>query len=79
MLIKFDVPSKETTSIDQEIKKDEDFIRSCITKLTEYDESFKQTCKCAEKGQFQKNGFDFRNPMTSYHKKKIYKDYGVRM
>ena len=80
MLIKFDVASKETTSIDQEIRKDEDYIRSCITKLHEYDEEFKQECQCKETtGQFQKYGFDFRNPMTSYHKKKVYKDYGVRL
>ena len=79
MLIKFDVPSNDTSFIDKEIKKDEDFIRSCITKLTEYDEDFEQKCLCAQRGQFMKYGFDFRNPMTSYDKKKIFKDYGVRL
>ena len=81
VLVKFDIPTKEAQSIDQEIKKDEDFIRSCITKLVEIEEDFKQKCLCKEqgKGQFQKYGFDFRNPMTSWDKKKIYKDYGARL
>ena len=60
VLIKFDVPTKETISIDQEIRKDEDFIRSCITKLNEYEEDYKTECVCKEQGQFAKYGFDFR-------------------
>ena len=81
ILVKFDLPSKDVPLIDQEIKKDEDFIRSCITKLVEIKEDFKQNCICKEQGQgkFQKYGFDFRNPMTSFDKKRIYKDYGVRL
>lgn len=73
------MPSKETISIDQEIRKDQDFLRSCITTLKEYDDEYKNECPCKEAGQFVKYGFDFRNPMTSWDKKKVYKDYGVRL
>ncbi len=62
LLIKFDVPTKETISIDQEIRKDEDFLRSCITKLKEYEEDYKNECYCKEQGEFVKYGFDFRYP-----------------
>ena len=79
-MIKFDVPTKETISIDQEIRKDQDFLRSSITLLREYaQDEFKNECECKEKGEFVKNGFDFRNPMTSWDKKRVYKDYGVRL
>lgn len=73
------MPSKDTTGLDQEIKKDEDFIRSSITKLVEYTEDYKHKCFCQEKGQFIKYGFDFRNPMSSFDKKRIYRDYGARL
>lgn len=73
------MPPRDTIFIDQEIKKDEDFLRSCITTLKEYDENYKTECQCKEKGEFIKYAFDFRNPMTSWDKKRVYKDYGVRL
>ena len=73
------MPTKETLSIEQEIRKDEDYIRSCLTKLNEYDDDFKKNCECNEKGQFVKYGFDFRKPLTVWDKKKLYKDYTVRL
>lgn len=80
ILVKFDVPARETISIDQEIRKDQDFLRSAITLMKEYaDGEFENECHCKEKGEFVKYGFDFRNPMTSWDKKRVYKDYGVRL
>ena len=73
------MPPRDTVFIDQEIKKDQDFLRSSITILKEYDQDFKTQCQCKEKGEYIKYGFDFRNPMTSWDKKRVYKDYGVRL
>lgn len=62
-----------------EVAKNDDYIRYGISPLLEYDEEHEETCICKEKGVFMKNSFNFMNPMTAWDKKKIYKNYGLRL
>jgi hypothetical protein len=79
MLIKFDMPSSEVNNVAVELKKDLDYIRSGVAPLVEYDEEFQIRCSCAERGVFAKNAFNFEKPLTSWHKKKNFKNYGLRL
>lgn len=67
-----------------EISKDADYLRSGVSPLVEYganneEDNFQVECKCKEEGQFNKFGFDFEKPMTVWKKKKIFKNYGLRL
>lgn len=79
MLIKFDLPRDQVQAVGAELKKDADYIRSGITNLVEYDEEYQADCRCAEKGEFAKLAFNFDRPMTSWDKKRVYKNYGLRL
>jgi hypothetical protein len=62
-----------------DLVKDVDYIRTHVTPLKEYDEDYQVECVCLERGEFSKNSFNFFKPMTVWDKKRIYKDYGVRL
>lgn len=79
MLIKFDMPRDQVDSVVNEVSKEDDYIRTGIFPLIEYDENYETPCKCKEKGEFIKNAFDFQKPMTTWHKKIHYKNYGRRL
>ena len=79
MLIKFDMPSNKIQSVTSELLKDQDYIRTGISPLLEYDQDYKQVCACAERGEFVKNAFDFTRPMTSWDKKRVFKNYALRL
>jgi hypothetical protein len=72
------VPRTEINTIATEMSKDKDFLRTGVSPLVDLEE-FKVKCQCEEKGEFVKNPFNFQNPMTSWDKKKIYKNYGLRL
>lgn len=77
MIIKFDSPRQEVQSIVKEIKNEGNFLRTSITPLS--DEQTDVECVCKENETFSKHGFDFEKPMTSWDKKRIYKNYGRRL
>lgn len=79
MLIKFDLPRSQINSVTSEIRKDADFLKSGISSLKELDDSFDAECKCLEEGKFIKFPFNFEKPMTVWDKKKIFKNYGLRL
>jgi hypothetical protein len=79
MLIKFDIPRTEVNAVAQELRKDQDLIRTGIMPLQEHESDFQATCQCAEKGEFVKNEFNYEKPMTSWDKKRIFKNYGLRL
>ncbi|CAF0713915.1 unnamed protein product [Brachionus calyciflorus] len=79
MLIKFDLPRNHVPNVISEIQKDADYIRSGITPITEFEDTYEAECKCLEKGKFMKNPFNFEKPMTTWDKKKVYKNYGLRL
>jgi hypothetical protein len=73
------MPSQNTPGLSTEIAKDNDYIRYSLTALHEYDEEYETDCLCAERGEFLKNAFNFERPMSSHMKKRIYKNYGLRL
>ena len=79
ILIKFDMPSVHAPTLTNQIGKDQDFIRYGLTTLHEYDDEYAIDCKCKEQGEFVKNAFSFQKPMSAYVKKRVYKNYGVRL
>jgi hypothetical protein len=52
------MPSSEVRDVKREVGKDADYLRSHISPLFEYDDSYQVECVCKEKGQFIKNGFE---------------------
>lgn len=79
MLIKFDLPRTQVTNVTTELQKDADFLRTGISPLVEYEETFDAECRCKQRGQFMKNPFNFEKPMTAWDKKTVYKNYGLRL
>ena len=79
MLIKFDSPTQEVPKIEKEIVNEGEFLRTCVTLLENEDEPTPVECICKQNGQFSKHGFDFQKPMTTWAKKRIYKNYGRRL
>jgi len=78
VLVKFDVPRTEISQILTEMSKDKDYLRSGVSPLVDLEE-FQVKCLCEEKGEFVKNPFKFESPMTSWDKKRVYKNYGLRL
>ena len=78
-MIKFDAPRDLSMNVAAETHKNKDFMRTYITPLVEYDETRQVECKCKESGEFAKNAFNFFKPMTSWDKRRVYKDYGRRL
>lgn len=79
MLIKFDLPRSHVNTVTSEMRKDADYLRSGISPLKVFEEDFDAECRCLERGKFMKFPFNFERPMTSWDKKKIYKNYGLRL
>lgn len=79
MLIKFDSPRQEVETIMKDVKNEADYLRSAVTRLEDEDEPSPVDCICKKNGQFSKHGFDFEKPMTTWAKKRIYKNYGRRL
>ena len=73
------MPSKNIDSLTGEIKKDTDYLRHIVATFHDYDENYEPDCKCKTKGEFVKNAFNYEKPMTSYLKKKYFKNYGLRL
>ncbi len=78
-MVKFDLPSKNVNAVVSEVAKNDDFIRYGISPLLEWDEDHEEPCVCKERGEFMKNSFNYMKPMTAWDKKKVYKNYGLRL
>ena len=73
------MPSKEVSSLTSQIHKDSDYIRYGISMLHDFDDSYEPDCECKTRGEFVKNAFNYEKPMSSYLKKKYFKNYGLRL
>ena len=49
------MPSRNATPLTSDIKKDSDYIRSGLSLLHDFDETFEPDCVCKTKGEFVKN------------------------
>jgi hypothetical protein len=76
-LIKFDLPSKETKTVEKEFQNNNDYIRTTISPLKEYSNNV--DCECLENGQFIKDRINYMKPMSIGNKRKIYRDYSIRL
>ena len=73
------MPSRNATPLTSDIKKDSDYIRSGLSLLHDFDETYEPNCECKTRGEFIKNAFNYEKPMSSYLKKKYIKNYGLRL
>ncbi len=73
------MPSQNADLLTNDIKKDTDYIRYGLSKLHDFDETYEPECQCKTRGEFVKNAFNYEKPMSSYLKKKYFKNYGIRL
>lgn len=76
ILIKFDAPSKEAPNIQDEFNNNVDYIRSTLAPLQELEEP---TCICSTNGEFKKDRVNYLKPLSTWNRRKIYRDYSVRL
>jgi hypothetical protein len=80
ILIKFDCSPKSVTSVAKDLHNNVDFLRSTIARINNIDEEIEANkCECKEIGKFVKSEVDYMKPMTVWNKKKIFKDYSIRL
>ena len=68
-----------TDEIDAELNRNLDFLRSSIGRLQDDSDDKSVPCKCKELGKFVKSEVDYMKPLTVWNKKRIFKDYSVRL
>ena len=79
MLIKFDIPRSEVNLVAASVKKEADYIKTGISPLVDYTDSYKANCACAKRGEFTKSAFDFEKPFTVWQTKRVNRAYAQRI
>ena len=76
ILIKFDIPREAVQAVIKSFENHDDYLRSTISRISD-DQDVK--CECLEEGKFIKDQVNYMKPMSTNNKRKIYRDYGVRL